>query len=97
MYRPSGVIKPVPGSKEDVFKTKDLSLLDKRRLMRFLLFAAGDFEASKELDGKGNMAFPTFLESEFKLKDEIAEFVVYALAFCSRPSGNLIRPYIFIS
>ena len=40
----SGKARRVPGSKEEVFKDKSVSLVDKRRLMRFLMFVAGDFE-----------------------------------------------------
>ena len=42
----------VPGSKEAVFKEKRFGLLEKRRLMKFLLFAAGDFESDELLAGE---------------------------------------------
>lgn len=38
----------VPGSKEDVFLNKEMTLIQKRRLMKFLTFAM-DFEASPEV------------------------------------------------
>jgi Rab proteins geranylgeranyltransferase component A len=38
----------VPGSKEDVFINKEMTLIQKRRLMKFLTFAM-DFEASPEV------------------------------------------------
>lgn len=44
--------KRVPGSKEDVFKDKSVSLPDKRRLMKALLFAAGEFEDDEVLAGE---------------------------------------------
>ncbi|KAH9040584.1 FAD/NAD-P-binding domain-containing protein [Lactarius hengduanensis] len=59
-------LQNVPGSKEDVFKST-LSLIEKRRLMRFLVFASGDFEESKELQGHEQTAFPEFLTSQFSL------------------------------
>ncbi|KAG5338193.1 hypothetical protein C0989_008010 [Termitomyces sp. Mn162] len=59
----SGTIKGVPGSKEDVFKDKHISLIDKRRLMRFLKFAAGEFENEKELEGTDNMSFADLLSN----------------------------------
>lgn len=34
----------VPSSKEDVFKNRELGLADKRKLMKFLMFAAGDYQ-----------------------------------------------------
>lgn len=49
--RQNGHIRRVPGSKEEVFKDKSVGLVDKRRLMRFLMFAAGDFESDDMLKG----------------------------------------------
>ncbi|TFK64701.1 FAD/NAD(P)-binding domain-containing protein [Pluteus cervinus] len=84
-FRSSGHIKNVPGSKEEVFKSRDISLSDKRRLMRFLMFAAGDFERKGELDGKADMPFYEFLQSVFALDDDIATAITYSLAFCTTP------------
>lgn len=88
VYDSSGVVKTVPGSKEDVFKNKDISLVDKRRLMRFLMFAAGNFEDKKELEGKADTPFLDFLKSVFSLNEEIAEVVTYSLAYCISASGG---------
>ncbi|CAL1701889.1 unnamed protein product [Somion occarium] len=79
-------VKPVPTSKEDVFKNKELSLVDKRRLMRFLLFAAGEFEGSNELAGQETQTFLTFLREKFSLANKVADAIAYALAFCTSPS-----------
>ncbi len=46
-----GFVRKVPGSKEEVFKDKSIGLLDKRRLMKFLMFAAGDFESDPVILG----------------------------------------------
>ena len=54
-------LRPVPGSKEDIFKSQDLTLVDKRKLMRFLVFASGDYEGSTQLEGKEEMPFSQFL------------------------------------
>ncbi|KAJ7131635.1 GDP dissociation inhibitor-domain-containing protein [Mycena crocata] len=82
----SGSVKPVPGSKEDIFKNKEISLVDKRRLMRFLMFAAADFEDKKELQGHEDTPFPDFLKAVFALNDEMSAAIVYALAYCLSPS-----------
>ncbi|KAG8732919.1 Rab proteins geranylgeranyltransferase component A [Ceratobasidium sp. 414] len=42
--------KSVPASKQDVFRDRDVSLVQKRRLIKFLMFASGDFEGSTELN-----------------------------------------------
>jgi RAB protein geranylgeranyltransferase component A len=44
-------IRRVPGSKEQVFKDKEISLMEKRRLMKFLMFTAGEFEDDPLLKG----------------------------------------------
>lgn len=87
VYDRPGVVQSVPGSKEDVFKSKVLSLLEKRRLMRFLLFAAGEFEGKKELEGKEHMPFLQFLREAFSLSDKPAIAIAYALAFCITADG----------
>jgi len=45
-------IRRVPGSKEQVFKDKEISLMEKRRLMKFLMFSGGEFEDDAILKGK---------------------------------------------
>lgn len=92
VYDPSGTVKPVPGSKEDVFKNKEISLLDKRRLMRFLMFAAGEFEDKKELEGQTETPFPEYLKAVFSLNDEMTNAIAYALAYCLSPSGPCNSP-----
>jgi len=47
----SGGVRRVPGSKEEVFKDTSIGLVEKRKLMKFLMFAAGDFEADPILAG----------------------------------------------
>ncbi|KAJ7446885.1 FAD/NAD(P)-binding domain-containing protein [Mycena galericulata] len=91
VYDPSGTVKPVPGSKEDVFKNKEISLVDKRRLMRFLMFAAGeDFEEKKELEGHSDTPFPDFLRSVFSLNEEMTNAITYALAYCLSPTDRTL-------
>ncbi|KAE9410705.1 FAD/NAD(P)-binding domain-containing protein [Gymnopus androsaceus JB14] len=81
-------VKPVPASKEDIFKDKSISLLEKRRLMRFLVFASGDFEGKPEMEGKEDIPFIEFLKTgPFALNAEMAETITYALSFCILPSG----------
>ncbi|CAK5272126.1 unnamed protein product [Mycena citricolor] len=75
-------VKLVPGSKEDIFKSKEITLVEKRRIMRFLTFAAGDFENSGELQGHFQTPFPQFLRDIFSLNMEMADAIAYALAYC---------------
>lgn len=87
VYDQSGIIKYVPGTKEDVFKNKDINLIDKRRLMRFLMFAIGEFEENKELEDQYNLPFEEFLKTMFSLNDEITATIIYSIAYCLSPSG----------
>ena len=87
IYSKSSGLQNVPGSKEDVFKSS-LSLIEKRRLMRFLVFASGEFESSNELQGHEQTAFPEFLKSKFSLTSMMVDAIVYALAFCSSTTGS---------
>lgn len=88
VYHPSGVVKNVPASKEDVFKSSEITLIGKRRLMRFLTFAAGDFETQKEIQGQHDKPFLEFLKTAFSLSDDIAGVIAYALAYCVTEAGK---------
>lgn len=46
-----GAVRRVPGSKEQVFKDKDISLQEKRKLMKFLMFAVREFEDDSLVKG----------------------------------------------
>ncbi|BEJ16852.1 hypothetical protein CspHIS471_0602530 [Cutaneotrichosporon sp. HIS471] len=71
----------VPGSKEDVFKDKSISLPEKRKLMKALMFAAGEFEDDPLLVGKEADPIMSFLKSAFGLGDKLVQAIAYALAF----------------
>jgi RAB protein geranylgeranyltransferase component A len=88
LYNRSGGVKHVPFNKEDVFKNKDIGLLDKRRLMRFLMFAAGEFEGKQELVGNEEVPFHKFLQNTFALNENMANAIAYSLAYCVLASGE---------
>ncbi|KAJ3931852.1 MAG: FAD/NAD-P-binding domain-containing protein [Lentinula lateritia] len=93
VYSSDHKVETVPGSKEDIFKDKTISLLDKRRLMRFLVFASGDeeFEGRVELEGTNvDMPFLEFLKVTFSLNQEIAETITYALSYCTSPTDKTL-------
>jgi len=87
LYRSPGRVQNVPSSKEDVFKNRRISLIDKRRLMRFFAFVSSDFEDKPELHGKEAAPLIDFLTSVFALERTIAETIVFALAFCTSLQG----------
>ncbi|KAJ3713887.1 GDP dissociation inhibitor-domain-containing protein [Lentinula raphanica] len=89
-------VKTVPGSKEDIFKDKAISLLDKRRLMRFLAFASTDvdFEERPELQGaNADLPFVELLKTTFSLNQEMAETITYALSHCVLPSDKALPAF----
>ncbi|KAG9002639.1 Rab proteins geranylgeranyltransferase component A [Tulasnella sp. JGI-2019a] len=84
----AGHIRRVPSSKEDVFKDRDMSLIEKRRLMKFLTFAAGQFEQADELRGQESTPFLDFLRTKFSLSVPVSNAIVFAIAHCSSPSDH---------
>lgn len=79
----------VPGSKEDVFKDKSISLPEKRKLMKALLFAAGEFESDPILAGRESEPLLSFLTSAFGISDRLAQALTYALAFADTDEACL--------
>ncbi|WWC60275.1 uncharacterized protein I303_102843 [Kwoniella dejecticola CBS 10117] len=80
-----GTFKRVPGSKEEIFKDKSISLIDKRKLMKFLLFATGEFETDDLLKGKESQPLSQFLSESFSIPPSLSESIVYAISHCSTP------------
>ncbi|BGP36932.1 hypothetical protein JCM10449v2_000834 [Rhodotorula kratochvilovae] len=78
----------VPASKADVFNDPGLSLVEKRRLTKLLLFAAGDdaLEADKVLAADPEISFVDYLKKAFSLSGAAASSLAYALALCASPS-----------
>ncbi|KAG1764633.1 FAD/NAD(P)-binding domain-containing protein [Suillus occidentalis] len=95
-----GILKDVPQSKDDIFQSKAMSLLEKRRVTRFLMFAAGEFENSKELHGQENSPLLDFLHKTFLLSEATARAITYALGYCffitetTLPALHRIRAYL---
>ncbi|KAG1766509.1 FAD/NAD-P-binding domain-containing protein [Suillus placidus] len=95
-----GILKNVPQSKDDIFQSKAMSLLEKRRVTRFLMFAAGEFENSKELHGQENSPLLDFLHRIFLLSEATARAITYALGYCcfisetTLPALHRIRAYL---
>ncbi|WVQ74521.1 hypothetical protein IAR50_004122 [Cryptococcus sp. DSM 104548] len=89
-----GVARRVPGSKEDVFKDKSVALLDKRKLMKFLLFAAGEFENDESFKGKEDQPLLQLLQETFGLSPHLAASITYAIAHCESPDEKSLPSLI---
>lgn len=86
----TSAVQQVPGSKEDIFRARDISLIDKRKLMRFLQFASGDFENKPEFQGSEQTVFDTFLKDKFSLDVTSRQGILYTLAYCEHDKGKSI-------
>ncbi|KAF7727692.1 hypothetical protein EC973_007248 [Apophysomyces ossiformis] len=75
-----GQLQKVPGSKEDVFVNKKLTLVDKRKLMKFLTYAMKFQDEPAILEGCESMPYNQFLEEKFKLSEQLRSATVYAIA-----------------
>lgn len=61
--------------------------------MRFLMFAASEFEEKPELQGKKDLPFGQFLESSFSLSNAMNTVICFALAYCFHPSGLCLASF----
>ncbi|KAG8218235.1 FAD/NAD(P)-binding domain-containing protein [Butyriboletus roseoflavus] len=82
IYR-DGKFQSVPQNKESIFQDRSIPLVEKRRLMRFLVFASGEFEQSTELKGKEHTSFDHFLRESFGLGEETSRVIMFSLASCN--------------
>lgn len=87
IYR-NGKFQSVPQNKESIFQDRSIPLVEKRRLMRFLVFASGEFETSPELQGKEDTSFDYFLHESFGLTEDISRLVMFSLAGCNFSGGK---------
>ncbi|KAF1806920.1 GDP dissociation inhibitor [Mucor lusitanicus] len=79
----SRVLEKVPSSKEDVFTNKSVSLIEKRKLMKFLTFAMElneQQDSNPLLQDTESMTYCQFLQEKFKITGKLQEAIVYAIA-----------------
>ncbi|ORX58968.1 rab protein geranylgeranyltransferase component A [Hesseltinella vesiculosa] len=73
-------LKKVPGSKEDVFTNKSISLVDKRKLMKFLTFAMSDEKEEALLQDIDSQSYADYLEAKFKITGKLQSAVVHGIS-----------------
>uniref|UniRef100_H3CQ88 Rab proteins geranylgeranyltransferase component A n=1 Tax=Tetraodon nigroviridis TaxID=99883 RepID=H3CQ88_TETNG len=74
-YR-QGRVEPVPCSRADVFASRQLSVVEKRKLMRFLTSCMEETEEQKAYDGR---PYSQFLREQ-QLGDNLQYFILYSIA-----------------
>lgn len=80
----SKFLEKVPSSKEDVFTNKTVTLIEKRKLMKYLTFAMEFNKEDPILDNTEKMTFTEFLQDKFKISGKLQDAIVYAIALVDK-------------
>ncbi|XP_023225282.1 rab proteins geranylgeranyltransferase component A-like [Centruroides sculpturatus] len=83
-----GVLKPVPCSRADVFSTKNVTVVEKRMLMKFLTFCLEYHKHPEEYRGYEGRPFVDFLKSQ-KLTPQVEHYILYAIAMVDESTPTL--------
>ncbi|KAJ2766525.1 hypothetical protein IWQ57_004324 [Coemansia nantahalensis] len=79
LVRAGHAAEKIPSSKEDVFASTTLSLIEKRKLMKLLVALGGDSEGERA-GSHNDVEFSQFLREQFKLDGMLLDAVRYAVA-----------------
>lgn len=82
----NGELLNVPSSRTDVFNTKDLSIVEKRLLMKLLTSCIGFDEKSDEFLKYQDKTFLEYLQAN-KLTDKIIHCVMNSIAMCNEKTS----------
>jgi RAB protein geranylgeranyltransferase component A len=81
-----GVLKKIPGAREDVFADKTIDLKSKRSLMRLLKQAADAETLKSVLEEWGERSFEDFLTTQYGLSAHL-QVILHALTLSPAPPG----------
>ncbi|XP_072285966.1 rab proteins geranylgeranyltransferase component A 1 isoform X2 [Pyxicephalus adspersus] len=84
----NGRIEQVPCSRADVFSSKQLSMIEKRTLMKFLTFCADYEQHPEEYQDYKDSAFLDFLQSK-RLTPSLQHFVLCSIAMVSKNTNTV--------
>ena len=82
----AGILKKIPGGREDVFADKTIDLKSKRSLMKFLRLAADTQGLVPVLDEWGDRSFQDFLTLQYGLSIQL-QSALHALTLSPEPSS----------
>ncbi|ORY05348.1 rab protein geranylgeranyltransferase component A [Basidiobolus meristosporus CBS 931.73] len=82
----SGKYDKVPCSKEDIFTSKNLSLIEKRKLMKYLTYAMDTSADPTIINEYQDQPFDKMLREKFLIKDNLLNAVMYSIALI--PTGK---------
>ncbi|XP_052057135.1 rab proteins geranylgeranyltransferase component A 2 [Apodemus sylvaticus] len=80
-----GKIEQVPCSRADVFNSKELTMVEKRMLMKFLTFCLDYEQHSDEYQDFTQCSFSDYLKTK-KLTPNLQHFILYSIAMTSESS-----------
>lgn len=83
-----GKIEQVPCSRADVFSSKQLSMIEKRTLMKFLTFCADYEQHPEEYQDHKDCTFSAFLQSK-RLSPNLQHFVLCSIAMVSKSANTM--------
>ncbi|GBM59670.1 Rab proteins geranylgeranyltransferase component A 1 [Araneus ventricosus] len=84
----NGLVQQVPCSRADVFSTKNVTVVEKRMLMKFLNFCLKFEEQTEEFQGYEDKPFIEFLRSK-KLTSNVEHYVIHAIAMVDETCSTL--------
>ncbi|XP_005409778.1 PREDICTED: rab proteins geranylgeranyltransferase component A 1 [Chinchilla lanigera] len=84
-----GIVEQVPCSRADVFNNKQLTVVEKRMLMKFLTFCMEYEEHPEEYKAYENVTFSEFLKTQ-KLTPNLQYFVLHSIAMTSETTSSTI-------
>ncbi|XP_069841806.1 rab proteins geranylgeranyltransferase component A 2-like isoform X2 [Dendropsophus ebraccatus] len=83
-----GKIEQVPCSRADVFSSKQLSMIEKRTLMKFLTFCSDYEQHPEEYQDLKDCTFSEFLQSK-RLSPSLQHFVLCSIAMVSKSTNTI--------
>ncbi|KAM4818301.1 rab proteins geranylgeranyltransferase component A 1 isoform 1-T1 [Thomomys bottae] len=84
-----GRVEQVPCSRADVFNSKQLTMVEKRMLMKFLTFCMNYEDHPDDYKGYEDIAFSQYLKTQ-KLTPNLQYFVLHSIAMTSESSSSTI-------
>ena len=88
----AGVLRRIPGGREDVFADKSIDLRSTRSLMKFLKLATDTEAQSSILEAWGSKPFPEFLESHLGIPSRL-QGPLLALTMSPYPPAKTLTSY----
>ncbi|XP_048339093.1 rab proteins geranylgeranyltransferase component A 1-like, partial [Sphaerodactylus townsendi] len=82
-------VEQVPCSRADVFNSKQLTMVEKRMLMRFLTFCLDYEEHPDEYQAQQDCKFSDYLKTQ-KLTPNLQHFILHSIAMVSEADSNTI-------